>query len=158
MTAGSTAKLDRRRAIRFVSSVGAVFALGCARPVEGAQGRTLMRIACFIRYQIDPFQRDGFKQYAEAWGHIIPRCGGHLIGYFLPDEGTNDIAWGLIAFDSLASYERYRTRLNSDREARDNFTFAQSKRLILREERMFLEIVEGTFGLASALPKIEWAL
>jgi hypothetical protein len=117
-----------------------------------------MRIACFIRYQIDPFQRDGFKQYAEAWGHIIPRCGGHLIGYFLPDEGTNDIAWGLIAFDSLASYERYRTRLNSDREARDNFTFAQSKRLILREERMFLEIVEGTFGLASALPKIEWAL
>lgn len=117
-----------------------------------------MRIACFIRYQIDPFQRDGFKQYAESWGRIIPRCGGHLIGYFLPDEGTNDIAWGLIAFDSLASYERYRTRLKSDPGARENFTFAQSKRLILREERTFLEIVEGTFGLASALPKIEWAL
>jgi hypothetical protein len=157
-TAGSIGKLDRREAIRFMGSVGAAFALGCARSAECAQGRTLMRIACFIRYQIDPFQRDGFKQYAENWGRIIPRCGGHLIGYFLPDEGTNDIAWGLIAFDSLASYERYRTRLKSDPEARENFTFAQSKRLILREERTFLEIVEGTFGLASALPKIEWAL
>jgi len=62
-----------------------------------------MTIACVIRYQIDPFQRDGFKQYAENWGRIIPRCGGHLVGYFLPHEGTNDIAWGVIAFDSLAS-------------------------------------------------------
>lgn len=112
-----------------------------------------MQIACFIRYQIDPFQKDGFRQYAETWGRIIPRCGGHLIGYFLPDEGTNDIAWGLIAFDSLASYERYRTRLKSDPEARENFNFAQNKRVILREERTFLEIVETTFELAPTSPK-----
>ena len=64
-----------------------------------------MTITCVIRYQIDPFQRDAFKKYAENWGRIIPRCGGHLVGYFLPHEGTNDVAWGLIAFDSLASYE-----------------------------------------------------
>ena len=112
-----------------------------------------MQIACFIRYQIDPFQKDGFRQYAETWGRIIPRCGGHLIGYFLPDEGTNDIAWGLIAFDSLASYERYRARLKSDQEARENLSFAQTKRLILREERTFLEIVERTFELAPTSPK-----
>ena len=67
-----------------------------------------MTITCFIRYQIDPFQKDEFRKYAENWGRIIPRCGGHLIGYFLPHEGTNDVAWGLIAFDSLASYEAYR--------------------------------------------------
>src|SRR5215469_4625270 len=71
-------------------------------------GRTSMTMICVIRYQIDPFQRDAFKKYAENWGRIIPRCGGHLVGYFLPHEGTNDVAWGLIAFDSLASYERYR--------------------------------------------------
>ncbi len=106
-----------------------------------------MKITCFIRYQIDPFQRDAFKQYAENWGRIIPRCGGHLIGYFLPSEGTNDIAWGLIAFDSLAAYETYRARLKSDPEALENFTMAQTKRIILREERTFLEIVDGTFGL-----------
>jgi hypothetical protein len=106
-----------------------------------------MKMTCFIRYQIDPFQRDAFKKYAENWGRIIPRCGGHLVGYFLPSEGTNDIAWGLIAFDSLAAYETYRTRLRSDPEALENFTMAQAKRIILREERTFVEIVDGTFGL-----------
>src|SRR5580658_9499798 len=97
-------------------------------------------ILCFIRYQIDPFQRDAFQRYAENWGRIIPRCGGHLVGYFLPSEGTNDIAWGLIAFDGLASYERYRKRLKTDAESRENFAAAQSKRFILREERTFLEV------------------
>ena len=110
-----------------------------------------MTIACFIRYQIDPFQKEEFKKYAENWGRIIPRCGGHLIGYFLPYEGTNDVAWGLIAFDSLAAYERYRQRLRSDPEARANFDLAQTKRFILREERNFVEVVEGTFELASKL-------
>ena len=104
-------------------------------------------ITCFIRYQIDPFQRDEFKHYAENWGRIIPRCGGHLVGYFLPHEGTNDVAWGLIAFDSLASYEAYRKRLREDGESRANFAMAQSKRLILREERTFVEVVDGTFGI-----------
>ncbi len=110
-----------------------------------------MTITCIIRYQIDPFQRDAFKQYAENWGRIIPRCGGHLIGYFLPHEGTNDIAWGLIAFDSLAAYEAYRARLRSDPEARENFATAQSGQFILREERNFVEAVEGTLGLPSML-------
>jgi len=106
-----------------------------------------MKIACFIRYQIDPFQRDAFKTYAQNWGRIIPRCGGELVGYFLPDEGTNDVAWGLIAFDSLSSYEKYRAKLRTDAEARANFDMAQTRRLILREERTFLEIVDGTFGV-----------
>ena len=110
-----------------------------------------MKITCFIRYQIDPFQREEFKKYAENWGRIIPRCGGHLLGYFLPYEGTNDVAWGLIAFDSLASYEAYRARLRTDPEARANFEMAQSKRIILREERNFVEGVDGTFELPSTL-------
>jgi hypothetical protein len=113
--------------------------------------RAALKITCFIRYQIDPFQRDEFRKYAENWGRIIPRCGGHLIGYFLPYEGTNDVAWGLIAFDSLAAYEAYRARLKSDKEARANFEMAQSQRLILREERNFVEVVEGTVGLPSTL-------
>ncbi len=104
-----------------------------------------------IRYQIDPFERDTFKKYAENWADIIPRCGGHLVGYFLPHEGTNDVAWGLIAFDSLASYEAYRTRLKSDTDAIENFNMAQTKRLIIREERNFVEVVNGTLGIASKL-------
>ncbi|HWC64549.1 MAG TPA: NIPSNAP family protein [Thermoanaerobaculia bacterium] len=105
-------------------------------------------IACFIRYEIDPFQRDAFREYAANWGRIIPRCGGLLIGYFLPHEGTNDVAWGLIAFDSLAAYEAYRARLRTDPESVANFTAAQSKRFIRREERTFVEVVPETFGKA----------
>jgi len=104
-------------------------------------------ITCFIRYEIDPFQREAFKEYAANWGRIIPRCGGHLIGYFLPHEGTNNIAWGLIACDSLASYESYRARLKSDPESLENFAMAHSKRLILREERTFVEVVDGTLNV-----------
>ena len=103
-----------------------------------------MTITCFIRYKIDPFQRSAFKEYAEQWGRIIPRCGGHLIGYFLPHEGTNDIAWGLISFESLAAYEAYRNRLKADPEGRKNFGMAQSLRFILSEERTFLEAVDST--------------
>ena len=89
-----------------------------------------MTMMCVIRYQIDPFQREEFRTYAENWSRIIPRCGGHLVGYFLPYEGTNDIAWGLIAFDDLASYEKYRARLKADPSACENFAVAQSKHLI----------------------------
>jgi hypothetical protein len=112
-----------------------------------------MTMTCIIRYEIDPFQRDGFKKYAENWGRIIPRCGGHLVGYFLPHEGTNYVAWGLIAFDSLASYETYKARVKSDPEARENFATAQAKRFILREERSFIEVVDGTLGIPSTLAR-----
>jgi hypothetical protein len=101
-------------------------------------------ISCLIRYQIDPFQLEAFRTYAEAWGRIIPRCGGKLLGYFLPHEGTNDVAWALIAFESLAAYEAYRARLKADPEGRANFAYAQDRRVILREERTFVEIVKGT--------------
>ena len=110
-----------------------------------------MSITCFIRYQIDPFQKDAFRAYAQNWGRIIPRCGGNLVGYFLPDEGTNDIAWGLISFDSLAAYEAYRARLKTDDEGMRNFAFAQSGKFILREERTFVRGVAGTL----AQPAIE---
>jgi NIPSNAP len=109
-----------------------------------------MAITCFIRYQIDPFQRDAFKEYAENWTRIIPRCGGKLLGYFLPHEGSNDVAFGLIGFDSLAGYEAYRAKLKSDPEGRSNFAFAHAHRLILREERSFLETVGGPVPTAAA--------
>ncbi len=105
-------------------------------------------VTCFIRYEIDPFQRDAFERYAQAWGRIIPRCGGHLIGYFLPHEGSNVEAWGLIGFDSLAAYEAYRARLRADAEGRENFAFAQRARFIVREERRFTATVAGTFARA----------
>lgn len=63
-----------------------------------------MTIACFIRYEIDPFQTLAFESYADRWAEIIPGCGGNLFGYFLPHEGTNYAAYGIIGFDSLGAY------------------------------------------------------
>jgi len=112
-----------------------------------------MTITCFIRYELDPFKRELFKTYAEAWGQIIPRCGGHLLGYFLPHEGSNVEAWGLIAFSSLADYETYRARLRADEQGKANFAFAQRERFILKEERRFTEVVDAAFQRpALALP------
>jgi len=113
-----------------------------------------MAITCFIRYEIDPFQRAAFKEYAENWGRIIPRCGGALVGYFLPHEGTNNIAWGLITFDSLASYERYRSKLKTDPDGCLNFNLAQTKKFILREERTFTEVVDGTYRASAPIEKM----
>src|SRR5262249_36094041 len=145
-TMPATSQINRSEAVQLVAA--AMITMG---PSASSRRETpIMKITCVIRYQIDPFQRDSFKKYAENWGRIIPRCGGHLVGYFLPHEGTNDIAWGLIAFENLTSYERYRARLRSDREARENFEMAQTKRLLLLEERNFVEIVDGTLGIPPA--------
>jgi NIPSNAP/TAT (twin-arginine translocation) pathway signal sequence len=145
-------QISRRDAMKGIAATGAALTLGAVdSPVQPDIKRIEMKITCIIRYEIDPVQRDGFKKYAENWRSIIPRCGGHLIGYFLPHEGTNYVGWGLIAFDSLASYESYKARLRSDPEARENFAMAQTKRLILHEERNFVEIVDGTLNLPSTL-------
>jgi hypothetical protein len=100
-----------------------------------------MSITVFIRYQLDPFKRDQFEAYARRWLTIIPACGGELVGYWMPHEGTNNIAFGLISFESLAAYEAYRARLKSDSAGVENFSFAEAERFILAEERTFLRQV-----------------
>ena len=102
---------------------------------------TSMTITVFIRYQLDPYKRDGFEEYAWRWLKIIPKCGGDLIGYWMPHEGTDNIAFALISFDSLAAYETYRARLRADPDGVANFAFAQQERFILSEERSFLRQV-----------------
>lgn len=103
-----------------------------------------MAITCFIEYKIDPFKVALFQQYAQNWGKIIPACGGILHGYFMPNEGTNSIAYGVISFDSLADYEQYRLRLKTDAAGRKNFDFAQQEKFILEEKRTFLNVVPET--------------
>jgi hypothetical protein len=100
-----------------------------------------MSVTVFIRYRLDPFRREAFEAYAQRWLSIIPRCGGRLVGYWMPHEGTNDVAFGLISFDSLAAYEAYRARLKADPEAAANFQSAEEGRFILSEERTFLRPV-----------------
>lgn len=102
-----------------------------------------MTVTVFIRYRIDPFKRDLFEEYARRWHAIIPANGGDLLGYWMPHEGTNDIAFALISFDSLASYEAYRARLREDEAGAANFAYAESEQFIQSEERTFLRQVEA---------------
>ena len=100
-----------------------------------------MAITVFIRYQLDPFKRGMFEEYSKRWLTIIPKCGGDLVGYFMPHEGTNNIAYALISFENLATYEAYRARLRDDPEGIANFNFAEENKFILSEERTFLRKV-----------------
>jgi hypothetical protein len=96
-------------------------------------------ITCFIRYEIDPFQKDAFAAYARNWGEAIPRCGADLVGYFGPHEGSSTTAYGVYNVKSLASYEAYRARLADDPLGRENYELAKRERFILKEDRIFLK-------------------
>ena len=121
LSASSALQIDRRKFLRLVAATAAALPMGCD-VVRGKSSpmKTAVKITCLIRYEIDPY------------------------------EGTNNVAWGLIAFDSLVSYEAYKKKLKADPDARNNFAAAEAKRFILREERNFVEIVDGTFGVSPA--------
>jgi hypothetical protein len=118
----------------FTSSRAYIWA--CSKSLEVA-----LTVTVFIRYQLDPFKRAMFEDYARRWLTIIPKCGGDLIGYWMPHEGTNNIASALISFENLAAYEGYRARLRADKEGMANFDFAEQNKFILVEERTFLRQV-----------------
>jgi hypothetical protein len=100
-------------------------------------------LTCCIRYEIDPFKREQFAQYARTWGQAIPRCGADLIGYFAPHEGSLTTAYALYNIESLAAYEAYRARLANDPLGKENFAFAQREHFILREDRIFLKLASA---------------
>jgi NIPSNAP len=98
-------------------------------------------ITCCIQYTLDPYAVAAFREYAERWPPIIARCGGELVGYYLPKEGANNFALALIDFASLADYERYRERLAADPDARRNIADLAGSRAVLAESRSFLQRV-----------------
>ena len=104
-------------------------------------------LTCVIRYHIDPAKKDRFIEYAKNWGEAIPRCGGDLVGYFAPHEGSTTLAYGIYHIESLAAYEAYRARLAADPLGRENYEFAQSEKFILREDRTFLQLASEPHGV-----------
>ena len=102
-----------------------------------------MSITCFIKYEIEPFGREAFVEYARNWGQIIPRCGVDLIGYFAPHEGSLTTGYGVYNIESLADYEAYRARLAADPAARENFELARREKFIRAEDLIFLKNVSA---------------
>jgi hypothetical protein len=129
---------DRRTVL-----VTGVAALAVSRLPFHKQKERTMNVVCHIRYEIDPTKQAQFEEYARNWLTLIPAAGGELIGYFMPHEGTNYVAHAMIGFESLAAYETYRARLKTDAGSRANFDFAQTNRIILKEEREFLRPVRA---------------
>ena len=84
-----------------------------------------------------------FEQYARRWPEPIKRCGGDLIGYFLPTKfaGPTNVAYALIRFANLTAYEKYREALGKDPDAIANVAAAEASRCILVEDRSFLQRV-----------------
>jgi hypothetical protein len=103
-------------------------------------------ITCFIRYEIDPFKKAQFQDYARNWGQVIPRCGADLIGFYAPHEGSVTTGYGVYNIGSLAAYEAYRARLAADPLGRENSEFAQREKFIVREDRIFLKIASEPHG------------
>ena len=97
-------------------------------------------ITLFIQYQIDHHKLSDFEKYARNWPEPIRRCGGELIGYFLPTKlaGRTNMALALIRFSDLNSYERYRDALMTDKDAVANVQQADASGCILVEDRSFL--------------------
>jgi len=96
-----------------------------------------------IRYQIDHNKYRDFEAYARAWPEPIRKCGGDLIGYFLPTKlaGRTNEALALISFPDLAAYQKYREALAKDPDAIKNVACIESAGAILCEDRSFLQRV-----------------
>jgi hypothetical protein len=100
-------------------------------------------ITVCIRYTVDIQKTSDFEQYARNWPEPIRRCGGELVGYFLPTKiaGPTNFAVALINFPTLAAYEQYRDTLMGDPDATANVEFADKSGCILLEDRTILRKV-----------------
>jgi len=79
-------------------------------------------ITVCIRYTIAMHKVREFERYAQNWPEPIRRCGGDLVGYFLPTQiaGATNFALALINFPDLAAYGKYREALVRDADAKAN--------------------------------------
>ena len=75
------------------------------------------------------------------WIPLVDKLGGKHHGYFLPHEGPNNIALALFSFPSLAAYEEYRARAESDPDCRAAIAYYKDTRCFLSFERSFMRPV-----------------
>lgn len=73
-------------------------------------------ITCYLNYIIDPKKIKEFEHYAKLWIPLVNKFGGIHHGYFLPVEGSNNVALALFTFPILATYEKYRNDSFNDKE------------------------------------------
>jgi hypothetical protein len=94
-------------------------------------------VTCYLKYVIDPYKLKEFEHYSKLWIPLLNKYGGQHHGYFLPSEGTNNIALALFTFSSLAEYEKYRELSFEDPECISAFKYAEETKCICSYERSF---------------------
>ena len=100
-------------------------------------------VTCFLKYQLNPDKISEFSEYAKLWIKIIPKFGGTHHGYFLPHEGANNIGYALFSFSSLAEYEQYRIKSQSDSDCIAAYNLEKTNKSIISYERTFMNPLLG---------------
>ena len=97
-----------------------------------------------IRYKFNPEKIADIRRYFEEEQPVIERCGGRIVGYFLPTDfaGATDEAIGLIDLPSLAVYEDYREALAADPEHKGNIARLEHSGAQVAMNRSFIRRVE----------------
>lgn len=95
-------------------------------------------ITCYVNYRVDPYKIEDFEIYAKKWIPLVNKFGGKHHGYFLPHEGANNVALALFSFESLATYETYRTESMKDPACIEAYEYAKKTRCIVSYERNFM--------------------
>jgi NIPSNAP len=100
-------------------------------------------ITLCIRYELNQNKLRDFEAYARSLPEPIKRCGGDLIGYFLPTKfaGRTDQALALISFPDLAAYQKYREALQKDSKFIASVRCMEDSGCVLCEDRSFLQLV-----------------
>ncbi|UZF90446.1 NIPSNAP family protein [Bosea sp. NBC_00550] len=98
-------------------------------------------VTCYLRYVVDPHKLDAFEAYGRLWIRLVEKFGGKHHGYFMPSEGTSNVALAFFSFPSLAAYEEYRTRSFDDPECRAAIAMNEKDRFIVSYERSFFRPV-----------------
>ncbi len=94
-------------------------------------------VTCYLRYIVDPYKLKEFEHYGRLWIPLVEKFGGRHHGYFMPSEGTSNVALALFSFDSLAAYEQYRLQSFQDPECLAAVGYAEQTRCFLSYERSF---------------------
>ena len=110
-------------------------------------------ITCYLRYIIDPYQLPAFEAYGKLWIRLVEKFGGEHHGYFMPSEGTSNVALAMFSFPSLAAYEDYRKRAATDPECQAAIAMNDRDRFIVSYERSFFRPVFEDDQGVRPLPK-----
>jgi NIPSNAP len=101
----------------------------------------MLLITCYLRYVVDPFKLAEFEKYGRMWIALVEKFGGQHHGYFMPSEGTNNVALALFSFPSLAAYETYRQQAAADPDCQGAMRYYEQTKCFLSYERSFFRPV-----------------